>query len=348
MGSATATAALGRVLLGATGQGDDWSELRDHLVDLGWRVDPFDPIPPIDSGGPEVTLPRLDGVDHVVLIVSGASPSVVQASRLLHAVGVLQGQLGFGRVLALVDEEIEPFLAGIGVTELRYEHGNVRARFSQVAALLGEASAPEVPPAVVRWFAQLGLVDRDVAPEWWLAAGVLAVVATVLIVSVVQIAGSVGAGGSGDEVAVVPLTSVLSGASALDTDSGEHGSVTALPAQCTIDTRPGVLLPREIPCEGAGGLLVEGYLGPWHSEISLVSMDEGVVGDILLTGSGPARSAARVPLLSEAEQPIAANGPVPGVDEISLLFSANGQRVRLHQLAERGGNELTVTFSLDL
>jgi hypothetical protein len=123
--------------------------------------------------------------------------------------------------------------------------------------------------------------------------------------------------------------------------------VEGLPATCVIDTRPGVLLPTEIPCEGIGGLTIEGYPGPWHNQISKVSMDTGVVGELLLARTGVAPTSSTVALEPGPERDVESSGSLSGVLEIRLQFSANGQRLRLHQGPAGGGNELTVTFSLD-
>ena len=103
MSNPTAIRPLGRVLLGATGEGEDWSALRDHLVGLGWQVDLFDSTP---HAGPETGLPHLRGVDLAILMATPSDRrSGATASYLVYLAGILQGTLGDRRVLALVENE---------------------------------------------------------------------------------------------------------------------------------------------------------------------------------------------------------------------------------------------------
>ena len=358
MSNPTAIRPLGRVLLGATGEGEDWSALRDHLVGLGWQVDLFDPTP---HAGPGTGLPHLRGVDMAILMATPLDRrSGATASYLAYLAGILQGALGDRRVLALVENEAGGLVTGTSVAELRYERDNIQARLPYVTSLLAELNAQSSQPFVTPWLERFGIVDGRVAPEMWLALGALAVIAAVLGVLTYQFVGgstnelSAELADSDDLVDSVDRSlgsttndpSVLGPETAAGLGPPEQGSIEGLPAFCVIETANDQLLPETISCDGIGGLRVEGHRGPWHNQIYELTSDLGVVGHIVTEPSAGVE--IRVPLEPVGEQLLEPLGSRFGVQRLELIFSANGQQVTLHQAGELGDNEATLTFGLDL
>lgn len=364
MSNPTAMRPRGRILLGITGEGDDWSELRTHLADVGWQVDPFDVTVWPERAGPESALPRLAGVDIAIVVVGRPDGHHQRMTMqcLAHLTGLLQGHLGYRRVLVLVEEEVDAFLNGTGVAELSYERGNIRSRFPQIAAQLGDVVAPAASrarPGAAPWRERLGFSETQVAPEVWMVLGVLAVLAAVAGVIGYQIvAGPVTdeevSEQIGAEVEDVAGPTSLEGSPAPNepgvaaADLGaEGGRIEGLPATCVIDTPAGDVLDLELSCVGVGGLRSEGFLGPWHSEISAISVDPGVVGEVFIEPRD-GQSATRVQLEPLERQSLESYDSLFGVEQIVLEFSANNQQVTLYRRSDRGGEELILTFSLDL
>lgn len=329
-------------MLGATGDGEDWSDLRNYLVGLGWQVDLFDATPYGGREGPESVVPRAIGVDMAILVVARSEQRVdlLAGRRLVHLAGVLQGQLGYGRLLVLQESDVEPFLHGTGIIELRYDRGDIGARFSEVGTRLGDLAMPgEAPPTP--WLERFGIYQGQVGSEWWLVFGCLAVLAAVVFVFGYQFFGGASEDDGSDAASGTPLvTEAVAGPEVGSGDDSDLGGVAGLPAVCAIDTSLGAELAPAIDCDGGGRLRVDGFLGPWHQRISSVSLDLGVVGEAYPAGS----SARAVPLQSGQERPVAGVDTEIGVERLVLEFSANGQQARLHQGV---GDDVTFTFTLD-
>lgn len=355
---------LGRVVLSATGHGEDWSALRDHLVGLGWQVDLFDPTPRDDATFPEPTLPLLEGVDLAILLATSSGRVESAANhRLVYLAGVMQGTLGDRRVLALLENEVGPLLAGTSLTELRYKPGTIGVHFPQILALLGETSTKGGQSLMTPWLERFGVVDGRVAPEMWLALGALAVIAAVLGVfgyqlfgssngrlsaEVADIGGVVTTGGlspGSTSNALPELGSGSSGAFGSEAD----GSVLGLPARCVVNTGGGVVFSDVIPCEeGVGGISVEGFHGPWHNEIGQVSLEAGVLGEATMERDQTDQEAGPVVLESGGTSELESRGSSFGIAQLVFVFTANGQEVALSQLSGRAGNTATLTYGLDL
>ncbi|MGF1599642.1 MAG: hypothetical protein ACFCVK_22470 [Acidimicrobiales bacterium] len=349
------TATRGRVLLGATGDGDDWRNLRAFLLKLGCQISLFDAASQAGDDGLEAVLPRPDGVDQAIVVVAGTDrPEVAgETRRLAHLIGVLRGRYGERGVIVLQEADLDSFLSGTGISELRYEPGNIRARFGEVAARLSEGTEPS-GTLTTPWVERFGISEGALASEAWLILGVLAVVAALLFAVGVPVLGRGGREGDG-----AGATTVATVGSALGSDTivaapgtfpggagqpgADRGSVAGLPARCTIDTGPGVVLPAVIDCEGVGGVRVDGDPGPWHEAISAVTMDLGVVGTASMVST--AATGGDIPLDGGQRQSLEPYDPQLGVTSLVFEFSANGQRVALHQ---NGGDDAVMVFALDL
>lgn len=363
MSNPTAMKPLGRVVLSATGHGEDWSALRDHLVGLGWQVDLFDPTPRDDATFPEPTLPLLDGVDLAILLATSSGRAESAANRrLVYLAGVMQGTLGDRRVLALLENEVGPLLDGTSLTELRYQPGTIGVHFPQILAVLGETSAKGGQSLVTPWLERFGVVDGRVAPEMWLALGALAVIAAVVGVFGYQLFGSSN-GRLSAEVAEIGGVVTTSGLGPGSTSNGlpelgsgssgafgseADGSVLGLPARCVVNTGGGVVFSDVIPCEGVGGIRVEGFPGPWHNEIGRVSLEAGVLGEAMMEADQAGADSDPVVLESGGTSELDSRGSSFGVAQLVFIFTANGQEVALSQLSGRAGNTVTLTYGLDL
>jgi hypothetical protein len=356
-----ATRPLGRVLLGATGEGHDWSDLRDHLVSVGWQVDLFDPTPHGGGGRPEEALPLLEGLDLAVLMAPSEARGSAITTRLVYLTGVLRGALGDRRVVVMVERDADSLVHGAKGPEIRYQRGDIRSRFSHIDSILDGVQAEGQTSMLAPWLARLGVVDGRVPPELLVGLGAALVVLALFGVLGVQVFGSSATVASIDPAAPEATSStttvgdqapgVTSGGGATASgglvapvpDVGGEGRVAQLPALCVVDLGPDVTLPAVIGCDGIGGLRVEGDTGPWHERVYHVELDAGVAGD-LVTGSPATGDAERVPLPSQARSVLAGSE----VRRLELIFAADGQQVRVEEPAEDGGAVLTLVFSLDL
>jgi hypothetical protein len=346
--------------LGSAGDGDDWLTFHTHLEDLGWQVVIFDAVPRLDGDSIETALPSVDGIDLAVVVVARSDRRVdlLTSRRLNHLVGVLQGQLGFGRVLVLTENEIESFLHGSGVTEVRYDRGNIRARFPQVGALLEDLLDGSEPPDRSPPFEEgrsiwhrVGFVEDGVPPEMLVSGGVLLFLVVVLIVTAWQFAGGAASSSGGDDgpsAGTETDDAVILGdapdPAGPEATIGSNGESGALPASCTIDTSDGMVLGDVVPCEGIGGLRVEGNSGPWHQQLGSVVADPGVVGHVELEGDSPPVTKP----VTAAEEVVVLDGVQIGVRAVHLQFSADGQQVRFRSATGRGDQQAVLTFSLEL
>jgi hypothetical protein len=352
----------GRVLLGATGEDQDWSALRDHLVSTGWQVDLFDPTPHHDAAEAEAALPLLEGVDLAVLMTPPTASSGDQISnRLVYLTGVLQGTLGTRRVLTLVAEGAPELVTGTNIPEWRYEPGNIRSHFSRVDELLDGLRARSSSSSLATLLERVGVVDGRVAPEVFLVLGALAVIIAFAGILGYQLLGTSTNRLSAEVEATMPSSdqsAPLPGSTVTDPTvagpqtsnglaPGGDGMVAQLPARCVVDFSTAQALPAEIECEGVGGLRVTGFSGPWQGQVHLIKADVGVVGDAV-TGSPQSGDTGRIHLEPGTEQQLDPAGSTVGVQRLELQFSATGQEVTLEQSAANGGEAVTLTFGLEL
>ena len=120
-----------------------------------------------------------------------------------------------------------------------------------------------------------------------------------------------------------------------------------LPAICRIDTRGGQPLQEAIECDGAGEVVVDGWPGPWHNEIDAISMTDGVFGEVVMEPRADGTTVGP-PIVNLKPGDVALNEADSrfGVQSITVRFSANGNKIRLHPRS-RGIDPATLTFTLD-
>ena len=127
------------------------------------------------------------------------------------------------------------------------------------------------------------------------------------------------------------------------TSSTQPDSDVRLPSTCVIDVRKSLAVPSTIECNSGGRLVLEGFEGPWHNEISEVAVATGTTGTLFYE-----------PGLGLTELPLQAGNIMLdqaaaryGVNTISVTFSADGQHIHLFQADDRGGAKATLIFTLD-
>lgn len=357
--SPTAPKQGARILLGTSGQGTDWSALRDHLEHLGWQVDLFDPMSKSVEDGAEAAVPMLDGVELALLLASADDVDTDAATeRLSYVAGLLRGQLGTKRLTLLLDRDMAPFPAGSGVTSFRYRPGELRAWFPQIDAQLTELQNRNQESALIPWMERFGINDGRVAPETWLVLGGL-----VLLAAIVGVFGYQVFGDTPTQLLAEPASnSVTEGDPASPgqspdvsvANSGQEavnaigdGSLSELPARCVVDTSRDVVFTPIIRCDGVGGLAVDGFAGPWHRAIAEVRPDLGVLGDVVYEAGDDGATGRREPLVSGQPLSLETGDDAPHVEQLELVFTGQGQRVELVQPAGSGDRRVVLTFGLE-
>lgn len=137
-----------------------------------------------------------------------------------------------------------------------------------------------------------------------------------------------------------------------DEESAGDGSVDVpatgvqtLPARCQVDVLKNLSLPGTLVCDGAGRMVVEGWNGPWHNEISAVALSDGATGTLIYERA-PTGGSNELPLtVGTTELDPAASRY--GVNDIVVFFGADGQHLHLFQSQAYGGRVATLTFTLD-
>jgi predicted nucleotide-binding protein len=56
--------------------------------------------------------------------------------NVIHEVGLFQGHLGLTRAIVLLEEGCSEFSNIIGLSQIRFPHGDIRARFEEVRRVL--------------------------------------------------------------------------------------------------------------------------------------------------------------------------------------------------------------------
>jgi hypothetical protein len=366
------------VLLVTVGGGRDWNVLRNHLMESGWMTIPVEMEPVTERGGPGIDTPRLEGMTFAIFVVGNPeTKSNLLATRgLLHYVGFVQGTLGYRRVLVLVEDRVDAFLRGTGVPELTYSAGNIQSRFAQISATLRDLGSSPPKSRFEQWMQRAGLQGTNVASEVWLWAGGLVIAALCVTVLYLIFADPLQARNDPDLVVVVESTTTVApqsdgvagpiastapptagpaAAAPATVPSVNPGAlpgatdvqVASLPSTCVVSTLDGEVVASRISCGGNGSLAASGFLGPWHTEITAVTLSQGVVGEAHLEPRAGATSETRVQLNPGQRTELEPYGSGSGTHQLVFEFSANNESVVLHQSEERGGVELVLTFSLD-
>lgn len=335
------------MVLATLGELPEATELGTYLSDAGWAAAHHELE--LDGSGPLLSLVALDGADAVIVGVGtfdGLLPST-SARRVVHLVGWLQGRLGDTRVIVAAEQRVAVLLNGLPVTIVEYEQGALRSHFRYLASRLGEVTVP--PDRGGRALLdgvrdRFGSFEGPTSSELPTILGILGV----LLVTAVAIWAVFSLRSSGGGVALPedPDTELAGPAVDDELPTEPAGRIDGLPSSCTIDVTVGAVVPRELPCEGVGGLTADGFLGPWHDELFALSIDAGVVADVV-RGAGPdPGDTDRLELLTPGRHEVRDPGS-GAVTEIVLVFSANNQEVVFHQADDRGPAELRLTFRLD-
>lgn len=323
-------------------------------------------------------------VDMAFLVVrakDGAEDSGVikPFQQLLREAGVMQGKLGMDRVVFLVENTVEGLSADSGVSAIRFPPDHPALVVNEVISKIGAAFPPDERDLHERVPISTQARSAALRVPWLLVGLVLLAAAIPLVVALTALLRNSGGDGDGaadgGEDGVVVLTDVgdaLSGAppasplpgAATGSDAAAGPAISVgqvpsapgiivgqgdqvLPASCSLDLSKGSLLDSDIVCRGAGQLQVTNGQGPWHNDLAVVVLGEGVVGELVYEAGGPLGVDDVLIELGTGLIPLDPAAAAYGVERLTLWFSGDDQHVHLVARDVAGGAEATLVFSLD-
>jgi predicted nucleotide-binding protein len=125
------------------GHGRDpaWRDLKDHLQDLhGYRLLAYEVGARAGHEIRDIIGEMLDEASFACLVLTGedaVGDGKIQARQnVIHELGLFQGRLGYHRAIALVESGIELPSNIAGVSQIRFDKGNIATTFGQVLATL--------------------------------------------------------------------------------------------------------------------------------------------------------------------------------------------------------------------
>jgi hypothetical protein len=353
------------VLLARSGADESFKQLAEKLRSRGLRVveEQSSPIGAHDTGA---AIRQAVGRYDVVLLGvlkedRHADPSEPYA-RILRDAQVIEGALGPGRVVLLVEETVEA-LPDTHFARIRFPSARADMVLDDVVNKITVATAK---PAVAEKdpHVQVPVMSQVKSSElrvpWFLVLVVLLAAAIPLVVATC-------AGGDDDaDLSLVRLDGlggvvdrqVSASRSGVDVDAEQSAADRAatpaapaatlgagnelLPTSCVIDLSKGEVLVESVICDGPGGLIIEGWEGPWHNSLLAVAVAEGAVGRVRYEST----DREQIDLVGDLVvlDPEAA---AFGVQQVTVTFSAGGQHLHLFEAVDGSGRFATLTFTLD-
>ena len=332
-----------RVLFGVVGFSDEPMMVRDHLGREGWKVESFDPVPLSAVDALAAALPETEDAVMAIIVVESLEMlgRELEPLRLAHTVGLLQGKLDSDRVVVIVDEDNDDILKATDVVEIRYRRQGLQDRLAIVDLLLSECVERRHPRDVVspdstgRWDKSLARLTQRIRLDDAAAVFALALVGVGAVwYGWAGIVGLIGAQPWSDEGRHGQVDKP---------DSAFRGDAGALPVRCRLDITVPLDSDQAAVCENGSVLSINGYRGPWTNTLATLSADPGVVGRLEHHEANGEQLELRPLSLGVPVNEFVGAGGAKGIE---LLFSADGQSVRLGAAPSRGGNEAVLVFAL--
>ena len=134
-------ARTGRKIFIGHGRSPEWRDLKDYLRDrLRLEVDEFNMSPAAGLTTPERLAQMLDDAAFAFIVMTpeDEQPDGSKRARenVVHEAGLFQGRLGFRRAILLVENKCEEFSNIHGLTQIRFDSGNMRAYFDEIRSVL--------------------------------------------------------------------------------------------------------------------------------------------------------------------------------------------------------------------
>ena len=355
---------MANILIGRTGGGSTFQPLIERLRSAGYQVTERSSSPIGAHGSSD----DAEGVDFVFLVVrDGDDVSAVGPVRPFQRVardaGVLQGKVGMDRVILLVEDSVAGLTSDLGVGVMRYPKGHPEAAFENIRQRI-ERVSPAPATGIHR---KLTMVERSRADNVFAPFLLFGFIALLALIGALVVASS-WVGGEDGRAELIDVTDALRPGAVTSAElagGGESsaGSVVAgsdagvapdpaspsvaldgdnqlFPATCEIILADGSAIPDATPCAGAGVLMRDGSAGPWHNELGLLALSDGVVGQLVYEDG-------QVQALEPGVIGVDENAVALGLSSVTLTFSASGQHVHLREGDGSRSRETTLTLQLD-
>ena len=121
------------------GRDPQWRDLKDHLHDQhGFEVVAYEIGPRAGLSVKEVLQGMLNDSSFALLVLTGedehADGEMHARENVIHELGLFQGQLGFTRAIALLEEGVKEFSNILGINQIRFSKGCIRESYGDVLA----------------------------------------------------------------------------------------------------------------------------------------------------------------------------------------------------------------------
>jgi len=129
-----------RIFLGH-GRSQVWRDLKDFVQDrLGLPWDEFNRESPAGLATKERLMEMLDGAAFAFLVMTAEDEHTDQTlharENVIHEIGLFQGRLGFRKAIILLEDGCKEFSNVIGLTQIRFPKGNIKAEFEEIRRVL--------------------------------------------------------------------------------------------------------------------------------------------------------------------------------------------------------------------
>lgn len=129
-----------KIFIGHGGSSKEYLNLGVWLTDLGFEWEVFDRKPTAGLSTKERLAEMLDNAEMAFLLLTpedeNALGEMEARSNVIHEVGLFQGRLGFTKAIVLLEEGCEEFSNILGLGQIRYPRGNVKAAFEEIRQVM--------------------------------------------------------------------------------------------------------------------------------------------------------------------------------------------------------------------
>ena len=123
------------------GRDSQWKDLKDHLYEKhGFSVNSYEIGPRAGLSVKEVLEKMLDKSGFALLVLTAedqhADGELHARENVIHELGLFQGKLGFLKAVALLEDGVKEFSNILGINQIRFAKGNIRATFGDILATI--------------------------------------------------------------------------------------------------------------------------------------------------------------------------------------------------------------------
>jgi len=129
------------------GRAGDWRDLKDHLHEKHhYSVETYETGARAGHAIRDVLDEMMNSATFAILVLTAedemADGQLRPRENVVHETGLFQGRLGWRRAIMLVENGVEPFSNIAGITQLRYDKGQIQSEFGNVLATLRAEFGP--------------------------------------------------------------------------------------------------------------------------------------------------------------------------------------------------------------